>query len=76
VTDAELDRIVAALKAGKRFRIYGADGEWGFDPLPDGTFRLWQHDPGQDIPDEIVDEARVRRDLKIFDHDQIARRLS
>jgi hypothetical protein len=76
MSDADLDKIIAALRAGKRFSIYGADGEWGFDALPDGKFRSWAHDPGQDVPDEIVDEESVRRSLRNFEYERIASRLT
>lgn len=63
MTDAELERVVVALRAGKRFGIRGADGEWGYERAPDGRYRGWSHVPYEDAPDRLVDEDEVRRDL-------------
>jgi hypothetical protein len=74
MTDAELDAVVAAIRAGKRFSIRGMDGEWGYSASGE-RFVLFRHFPYEDTPDELVDEDVLRRDLAPFPLETVLARL-
>lgn len=48
MTRDEAIRIVAALRAGKTYATRYQEQEWGLEVRPDGTFREWRHQGGQD----------------------------
>lgn len=74
MTEPELDRVIAALVAGKRFDILGADGEWGIDH-ENGRFRVWMHEPNVDVADRFVGEADIRAELAPLDYATVLARL-
>lgn len=67
MTDEQFDEVLAALRAGREFRVRDMDGEWGIRGVADG-FECWSHVPYEAESAPVhLDEAGVRQHLGAWD---------
>lgn len=75
MTDDDMDRIIAALDAGRSVSFYGADGEWGYRSLGGGRYLRFAHVPYERGEEDVVQADEVRRALGPLDYERVASRL-
>lgn len=76
MTTAELDEIIARLRAGREFRVRNMDGEWGIRRVPMGGFESWATVPYEDErPPRALREEDVRKQLGDWEFAFVSSRL-
>lgn len=71
MTDLEMDKVLAALDAGRSVSFYGADGEWGYRGLGGGRYLRFSHVPYEPGQEDVVQADDVRRALGSFDYERV-----